>query len=169
VKQAEARLEGVRAGPTGQDLSAARARVAQAEAALESLLTEREKLTIAAPVGGLVLERNIHAGELAAPGATLLTLGDLDEVTLTVYVPEDQLGKVNVGQTVEVRIDTFPEEVFRGTVVAIANEAEFTPRNVQTKEERVNMVFAVDVSIPNPEHKLKPGVPADATILTEEQ
>ncbi|MCK4452079.1 MAG: secretion protein HlyD, partial [Anaerolineae bacterium] len=67
------------------------------------------------------------------------------------------------------RVDSFPERIFTGTVVAIAHEAEFTPRNVQTQEERVNMVFAVDVSIPNPDHALKPGLPADATIITEEQ
>jgi multidrug resistance efflux pump len=169
VEQAEAQLAGIRSGATAEDVAAAQAQVEQAQAALDRLLVEREKLTVAAPVGGLVLERNIHPGELAAPGATILTLGDLDEVTLTVYVPEDQLGKVNVGQTVEVRVDSFPDQVFHGTLVAIANEAEFTPRNVQMEEDRVNMVFAVDVSIPNPDHQLKPGVPADATILTREQ
>jgi multidrug resistance efflux pump len=169
VQQAEARLAGVQSGATIEDLAAADAQVEQAQAALDRLLVEREKLTVVAPVGGLVLERSIYAGELAAPGATILTLGDLDQVTLTIYVPQHQLGKVNVGQDVEVRVDSFPDRVFRGNVVAIADEAEFTPRNVQTEEERVNMVFAVDVSIPNPGHELKPGVPADATILTEEQ
>ncbi|OQY18667.1 MAG: hypothetical protein B6I34_10435 [Anaerolineaceae bacterium 4572_32.1] len=115
------------------------------------------------------MERNIHEGELAAPGATLLTLGDLDKVTLTVYVPEDKLGQVYLGQDVQVRVDSFPERTFIGTVTAIAHEAEFTPRNVQTQEERVNMVFAVDVDIPNSDHALKPGLPADAVIITEEQ
>jgi len=90
-------------------------------------------------------------------------------VTLTIYVPEDRLGQVLIGQEVEVRVDSFPERQFIGTIVAIAHEAEFTPRNVQTQEERVNMVFAVDVSIPNPDHALKPGMPADAAIITEEQ
>jgi multidrug resistance efflux pump len=129
----------------------------------------RDKLVVVAPVDGLVLERSIRVGELAAPGATLLTLGDLDEVTLTVYVPEDKLGYVSIGQQVEVRVDSFPDRAFPGSVVAIAHEAEFTPRNVQTQEERVNMVFAIDVSIPNPDHDLKPGLPADAVIVTEEQ
>jgi multidrug resistance efflux pump len=167
--QAEARLAALRSGATEEEVAAAEAQVEQAQAALEGLLTEREKLTISAPVGGLVLKKTIHEGELAAPGATIITLGDLDEVTLTVYVPQDQLGRVNVGQGVKVEVDSFRGQVFHGTVVAIADEAEFTPRNVQTEEDRVNMVFAVDVSIPNPEHKLKPGVPADATILTQEQ
>jgi len=88
---------------------------------------------------------------------------------LTVYVPENKLGQVRVGQRVEVRVDSFPERLFSGRVVAIAHEAEFTPRNVQTQEERVNMVFAVDVRIPNPDHALKAGIPADAVIVTEEQ
>jgi multidrug resistance efflux pump len=169
VEQARAGLAALRSGATEEEVAAAAAQVEQAEAALNRLLTEQEKLTVTAPVGGLVLELSIHEGELAAPGATILTLGDLDEVTLTVYVPEDQLGKVNVGQDVDVEVDSFPDEVFQGTVVAIATEAEFTPRNIQTEEERVNMVFAVDVLIPNPDHELKPGVPADATIITEEQ
>jgi len=169
VHMAQARLDGLRAGATAQDISAAEARVEQARAALDKLRVLQDKLAIVAPVGGLVLERSIHRGELAAPGATLLTLGDLDEVTLTVYVPENRLGHVQIGQEVQVRVDSFPERAFAGRVVAIAQEAEFTPRNVQTQEERVNMVFAVDVEIPNPDHVLKPGLPADAVIIAEEQ
>ena len=169
VHQAQDQVDALQGGATEEEIAVAEAQVEQAKAALETLMVYRDKLTIAAPTGGLVLERNIHAGELAAPGATLLTLGDLDEVTLTIYVPEDRLGQVHTGQQVEVRVDSFPERTFVGTIVAIAHEAEFTPRNVQTQEERVNMVFAVDVLIPNPDHALKPGLPADATIITEEQ
>ncbi len=169
VQMAQAQLDALRAGATEEEIAAVEAQVEQAQAALDALMVYRDKLTIAAPAGGLVLERCIHEGELAAPGATLLTLGDLDDVTLTIYVPENKLGHVFIDQQVEVRVDSFPERIFTGTVVAIAHEAEFTPRNVQTQEERVNMVFAVDVSIPNPDHALKPGLPADATIITEEQ
>ncbi|MCP4539622.1 MAG: HlyD family efflux transporter periplasmic adaptor subunit [Chloroflexi bacterium] len=169
VQMAEAQLDALRAGATEEDIAIVETQVEQARAALDSLDVLREKLVVVAPVGGLVLERSIHAGELAAPGATLLTLGDLGEVMLTVYVPEDKLGHVFVGQEVEVQVDSFPERTFLGSVVAIANEAEFTPRNVQTQEERVNMVFAIEVSIPNPDHALRPGLPADAVIVTEEQ
>ncbi|MEE9615454.1 MAG: efflux RND transporter periplasmic adaptor subunit [Anaerolineae bacterium] len=169
IKMAQAQLDALRAGATEEEIAAVEAQVEQAQAALDALMVYRDKLTIVAPIGGLVLERCIHEGELATPGATLLTLGDLDDVTLTIYVPENKLGHVFVDQQVEVRVDSFPERIFTGTVVAIAHEAEFTPRNVQTQEERVNMVFAVDVSIPNPDHALKPGLPADATIITEEQ
>ncbi|MEA3375873.1 MAG: efflux RND transporter periplasmic adaptor subunit [Chloroflexota bacterium] len=168
VAQAEAQLEAVRSGATVEEIAVVEAQVEQAQASLKTLLSEREKLTIAAPVSGLILELTIHEGELAAPGATLVTLGDLDEVNLTVYVPQDRLGQVNVGQEADVRVDGFPGEVFRGTVVAIANQAEFIPRSIETKEERVSMVFAVEIAIANPDHKLKPGVPADATILTGE-
>ncbi|MFQ6102330.1 MAG: HlyD family secretion protein [Anaerolineae bacterium] len=169
VRMAQAQLDALRAGATEEEIAIVEAQVEQAQASLQALLVLGDKLTIVAPVSGLVLERSIHEGELAAPGATLLTLGDLDKVTLTVYVPEDKLGQVHIGQQVEVRVDSFPERTFTGTVAAIAHEAEFTPRNVQTQEERVNMVFAVDVDIPNPDHALKPGLPADAVIITEEQ
>ena len=169
VQVAQAQLDALQAGATEEEIAIAEAQVEQAQAALDSLTVLRDKQIIVAPVGGLVLELSIHAGELAAPGGTMLELGDLDQVTLTVYVPEDKLGQVRIGQRVEVRVDSFPDRPFTGRVVAIADEAEFTPRNVQTQEERVNMVFAVDVRIPNPDHALKPGVPADAVIATQEQ
>ncbi len=169
VEAARAQLEGLRAGATDEEIAAASAAVEQAQARLESARVFLEKLTLIAPVGGQVLEVTGHEGELAAPGATLLTLADLDQVKLTVYVLENQIGWVQVGQPVEVRVDSFPDRLFQGRVVAIATEAEFTPRNIQTQEERVNMVFAVRVVIPNPDHALKPGMPADATILTQEQ
>jgi HlyD family secretion protein len=93
-----------------------------------------------------------------------MTLADLDRVTLTIYVPENQLGLVQLGQPVWVTVDAYPERRFEGTVSLIASEAEFTPKNVQTREERVNMVFAVEVKLPNGDHALKPGMPADALI-----
>jgi HlyD family secretion protein len=169
VDMARAQLDGLEAGATAEEVAIAEAQAEQAQAALDALLVQRDKQTIVAPVGGVVLEVSIRQGELAAPGGTLLTLGDLDQVTLTVYVPESRLGQVNIGQEVAVSVDSFPDRTFTGTVIAIADEAEFTPRNVQTQEERVNMVFAVDVRIPNPDHALKPGLPADAVIVTEEQ
>ncbi len=169
VEKAQAQVENLKAGASAEDIAAAEAQVEQAQAKLNTLLAQQNKLTINAPVGGLILQLSVKEGELAAPGGTILTLGNLDEVTLTVYVPEDQLGKVNIGQAVEVSVDSFPDRTFHGKVIAIASEAEFTPRNIQTEEERVNMVFAVDVSIPNENHDLKPGMPADAVIITEEQ
>jgi multidrug resistance efflux pump len=103
-------------------------------------------------------------GEVALAGATLLTIANLDEVELTIYIPEDELNRVYLGQEVGVQVDSFPGRVFSGTVSYISQQAEFTPKNVQTEKERVNMVFAVRVRLPNSEHLLKPGMPADALI-----
>ena len=168
VEMARAQLDGLQAGATPEEIAAAEAQVEQARSELESALVLLEKQALEAPAGGWVLETIGHVGELAAPGMALITLADLDRVTLTVYVPENRLGYVQIGQTVEVEVDSFPDRVFVGQIARIANEAEFTPRNVQTEEERVNMVFAVEVAIPNPDHALKPGMPADARIQVEE-
>jgi HlyD family secretion protein len=113
---------------------------------------------------GVVTSRSVQAGETATAGMPLLTIANLDEVKLVIYVPETRVGQVSLGERVEVRVDSFPGRVFVGEVANIAGEAEFTPRNVQTQEERVNLVFAVKVSIPNPSQELKLGMPADATI-----
>jgi HlyD family secretion protein len=93
-----------------------------------------------------------------------MTVADLSEVRLKVFVPETQIGLVKLGQKVQVTVDSYPGQIFEGEVSYISPRAEFTPKNVQTKEERVNTVFAVKVSIPNPEMHLKPGMPADAVI-----
>jgi HlyD family secretion protein len=103
-----------------------------------------------------------------APGARILRIANLDEVTLTVYVPEPQIGRVKPGQRVRVEVDAYPGRQFEGRVSRVADEAEFTPKSVQTKEERVSLVFAVEIEIPNPDHALKPGMPADAWIFVEE-
>jgi HlyD family secretion protein len=164
VEMAQADLGALEAGPTREEVAVAQAEVAQAEAALGVLEVQLEKLTLRSPTEGLVTGRMVQVGEMAVPGTSLMTVADLDEVTLTVYIPEDEIGRVRVGQVVEVSVDSFPGKVFEGRVSYIASEAEFTPKNVQTKKERVNMVFAVKVKVPNPEHELKPGMPADAVI-----
>ena len=142
----------------------AEAQVRQAEAAVRLVDAQIAQLTLTAPMDGVVTIRSGQAGETAIAGAPLLTIANLDEVTLVIYVPENRVGQVRLGQEVEVRVDSFPERAFVGHVANIAGEAEFTPRNVQTQEERVNLVFAVKVRLPNPDHALKPGMPADATI-----
>ncbi len=164
VGLAQARLEELRAGPRSEEEAVALAQVAQAGAAVAGLQTRLDKLTLTSPIDGVVTSRAARQGEAALPGATLLTVADLDEVKLTIYVPEDELDRVYLGQQVEVRVDSFPDRPFWGTVSYISQEAEFTPKNVQTDKERVNMVFAVRVRLPNPEHLLKPGMPADALL-----
>jgi multidrug efflux pump subunit AcrA (membrane-fusion protein) len=164
VDTAEAAMEGLTIGATPEQIAAFEAQVEVARAALQALEVQSDKYALAAPISGLVLERPVHVGELAAPGAPLMTLANLDKVTLTVFVPEDQLGRVQIGQPVSITVDAYPDRTFSGSVSFIASEAEFTPKNVQTREERVNMVFAVKIEVPNADHALKPGMPADAVL-----
>ena len=164
VGVAAAKLDELKAVPTPEEVLLAKARVARAEAACAILQAQIDKMTLVSPINGVVTSRSVHPGEAVVPGVTLLTVANLDQVTLTIYVPEDKLNRVYLGQTVEVRVDSFAEQAFAGIVSYISQQAEFTPRNVQTQEERVNTVFAVQVKLPNPEHLLKPGMPADAVI-----
>ena len=107
----------------------------------------------------------VHSpGETATAGVGLLTITDLNEVTRVVYGPQDRIGEVSLGQEVAVTVDSCPEQAFAGRVTTIADEAEFTPRSVQTKEDRANLVFAIKVRIPNPDRALKAGMPADAAL-----
>ncbi len=161
---AKAKLAAAQAGPTAEEIAVAQAQVQLAESALALVSAQMAQLTIVAPRDGTVSTRTIDPGELATPGATLLKLTDLDKMTLRVFIPETQIGRVRLGQTARVTIDSV-DRVFEGTVTYIANEAEFTPKNVQTKEERVNLVFAVEITLENPEHILKAGMPADAEIM----
>jgi HlyD family secretion protein len=164
VELAQTQVEGLKIGATPEQIAAADAQVEVARSALAALEVQLAKLALKAPISGLVLERSVHVGEMAMPGAPLLTVADLDNVSLTIYVPEGQLGKVWLGQPVSVTVDAYPDRVFAGTVTFISGQAEFTPKNVQTKEERASMVFAVKVKLPNPDRALKPGMPADAIL-----
>ncbi len=119
---------------------------------------------IRSPLNAIVLERLVEPGELATPGSTLLVLGNLYTLNLTVYVPEDRYGQITLGQVYPVKVDSFPSVAFAGTVTHIADRAEFTPRNVQTVEGRKNTVFAVRLSIANSDLALKPGMPADVNF-----
>lgn len=164
VRVAAAKLDELEAGPTPEEVAVAQALIEQAEAAVEGLQTRIDMMTLRSPIDGIVTSRSAHAGESAIAGATLMTVANLDEVKLTIYIPEDELGRVYLGQEVGVQVDSFPGRVFSGTVSHISQQAEFTPKNIQTEKERVNMVFAIRVRLPNPDHALKPGMPADALV-----
>jgi HlyD family secretion protein len=138
--------------------------VATAQAAVD-LPTQLAKLTLVAPIDGVVLARSAEPGELAMPGGALLTLADLEHLTIIVYVPEDRYGQVLMGARAELRVDSYPGEVFGASVVHVADRAEFTPRNVQTPGGRKTTVFAIKLSIDNPGAKLKPGMPADVKFV----
>lgn len=167
VKLAEAKLKALKSGARAEDIEAAEAEVDRAKAALESLRSKREKLFLYAPVGGWVTTQAFEEGEIVPPNATILKIASLEELTLTIFVPEPELSKVRLGQRVKVTVDPFPEETFEGEIVYISPRAEFTPKSVQTKEERVNLVFRVKVRLPNPEGKLKAGMPAEAHLSYE--
>lgn len=147
-------------------VAAVERQVEQAEASLEVIGVQLSKLGISSPVSGVVAAQNFEVGEMAQPGASILTITELEEVTLTAYVPESKIGLVKLGQEALVLVDSYPGETFHGAVVYISPRAMFTPKNIQLKEEREKMVFAVKIKLENPEQKLKPGMPADANILT---
>jgi HlyD family secretion protein len=119
---------------------------------------------IRAPIDGVVLLRAAEPGEITSAGGSLLVVANLDKMTLTIYVPEDEYGKIYLGQEYPITVDSFPNRVFMGKVTHISDQAEFTPRNVRTVQGRKNTVYAVRLTIPNPNHALKPGMPADVTL-----
>lgn len=167
VRVAEAGLALTKAGPRPEEVEMAAAQVEQAEAAVDLVKVQLAKQTLRAPAAGVVSRLLVKEGEVALPGSTLCIVANLHVVDLVVYVPEAQIGRVQVGQEVEVTVDSFPGRVFLGQVAHISPQAEFTPRNVQTAEERAKTVFAVKVRIPNPDGSLKAGMPADAAIRVQ--
>lgn len=167
--QANAAAAGARSGQDlvaqrRQEVAAAQAAVASAEAALRYALALRANAVLRSPIDGVVLARAVEPGEVVAAGVSLLTVADLRRVWLRVFIPEAQLGRLRRGAAAQVYVDAFPGRPFAGTVTEIADQAEFTPRNVQTREERVKLVFGVRITLENPSGLLKPGMPADARI-----
>jgi len=136
----------------------------QAQANLDLLDAQIARLVVYAPQDGMVLTRNVEPGEFVQPGAAVLTLADLREITITVYVPEDRYGEISLGQQALMTVDSFPGETFNAEVVHIADQAEFTPRNVQTVEGRSSTVYAIELKVTDPEGRLKIGMPADVTF-----
>lgn len=171
LETARAQLDLVKAGSRLQQIEAARqqvelanAQVQSAEAALEVLDVQIGRLTLVSPVDGVVMECTTQVGEFASPGSTLLVLGQAGSKTITVYISEELYGQISIGQAAEVKVDSFAGETFTASVVHIADQAEFTPRNVQTTEGRKNTVFAIKLKLSDPGGKLKPGMPADVVF-----
>jgi membrane fusion protein YbhG len=147
-----------------EEIRAAEARLAQARAAADLLRKTISDCEITAPAAGIVTHKAVEAGELVNPGQTIVTISELDSVYVMIYVTDKDLGRVKLGGAAEVAIDTFPGKAFPGKITYISPEAEFTPKNIQTKEDRVKLVFGVKVEIENRDGLLKPGLPADALI-----
>jgi multidrug resistance efflux pump len=159
VKIASISLEQAKTG-----LQQAQDAVNQAQANLALLDTQIKKLTVYAPMDGVVLTRNVEPGEFVQPGAAAITMANLNELTITVYVPEDRYGQIKLGQQATVSVDSFPTETFNATITFISDQAEFTPRNVQTVEGRSATVYAVKLKVSDPDGKLKIGMPADVVF-----
>lgn len=154
----------VKEGPRSETIKAAEAQVRQSRAQLEVYQEQLADMDLKTPVPGVVLRKNVEAGETVTAGTPIFTVGDLAHPWVKIYVKEDKLGLVKLGQKAEVTVDTYPGKKFDGVVTYISSEAEFTPKNVQTQEERVKLVFGVKVSVDNPNQELKPGMPADVRI-----
>jgi HlyD family secretion protein len=148
-------------------LEVVRAQVAQAEAALRVAETQLGYTRIHAALSGTVLRRDAEPGETVLPGSALMTLADLSVMEVKVYVPGPMLGRIRLGQRVDLVTDSYPDRRLEGSVATIADEAEFTPKNVQTRDERVRMVYQVKVRVPNPQGILKKGMPVDAWFVEE--
>lgn len=173
VRQAEAALRTAQAGELmivqrRAGVAAAEAQVAQAQANVQYLLAQQRNLVITSPIDGVVISKHANVGEIVGAGVPVLTVADLDQVWIRLFIPLPRLGEVALGQRAEVTTDALSGESFTGKVTEINQQAEFTPKNVQTREERVKLVFAVKVRLSNPKHRLKPGMPADAVIKVRE-
>jgi HlyD family secretion protein len=165
--QLEAAREGLRkwqrlARP--EEIEQGRARLDQAVAARDLLKKTIVDATIAAPTAGVVTHKVVEVGDYVGPGTTVVTVADLSRVRLEIFVTEPELGKVRLGAPADVTIDSYPGRAFKGIVIFVSPEAEFTPKNIQTKEERVKLVYRVRIEVSNPEGILKTGMPADAAI-----
>ncbi len=165
LDQAQQSLALVRAGPRQEVIHAQRALVEQARANLARAQAVLENAVIHAPFSGLITVRHREPGETVSPGSPVLTLLDPDDRWVRIYVRENEVGRVHLGQTATITSDTYPDSTYTGSVVFIGSKAEFTPRNVQTQEERIKLVYPVKVHITgDPNFELKPGIPADVTL-----
>lgn len=152
-----------------QELEVLKAQNKEGKATLEVAKRQLEYSEVFAPVSGVVLVKSAEAGEYISPGATVVTIADLDHVWLKAYVDETDLGRVKLGQKVWIKTDTFPGKTYEGRISFISSEAEFTPKQVQTQKERVKLVYRIKVDVENRNRELKPGMPADGEILLNEK
>jgi multidrug resistance efflux pump len=166
VRAAQAQLDLLLAGTRPEEVRAASEQVRQARETLRLTRVQRSYAFIYAPTAGIVKTRVAEPGETVAAGSPVVVLLDTAKPWLRVYVPESRYGLLRIGDRADVTVDSFPGKTFRGTVAEIASEAEFTPKNVQSPEERVKLVFGVKIDLRDAGDSLKPGMPADAVIRT---
>jgi len=147
-----------------KEVEAATSQVKVAQSSLKVVETQLRYTQLRAPFDGVISSRNIELGEVVSPGREVLSLSDLSSVDLKIFVGETEIGRVKPGQLVDIKVDTFPDKIYRGKVSFISPEGEFTPKIIQTQKERVKLVYLVKVFIPNPDLELKSGMPADAWL-----
>lgn len=165
VREEDEALKLLRKGSRVEQIEQGRARVRQAEESLSLAETRLGYTTLYSPLDGLVLSKSIEPGEYVSAGTPIVTVGKMDDVWLRAYIDETDLGRVRVGQTVNVRTDSFPDKIYPGRISFISSQSEFTPKSVQTEKERVKLVYRIKVDISNPDMQLKPGMPSDGEIL----
>ncbi|MFP4497649.1 MAG: efflux RND transporter periplasmic adaptor subunit [Vulcanimicrobiota bacterium] len=156
-------------GPRKQEVKAARERVQEAEAGVELATNQLKNSKIHAPADGVVVTVNFEDSETIGPGIPVVSINDLANPWVYIFLPETLFGKVNLNEPAVATVDSFPGEEFQGKVTRIYEKAEFTPKFIQTHRERVNLVFRTKVQVENPGLKLKPGMPADVVIKTNEK
>lgn len=163
VDAAQASVEDAEDGTKAEQALAA-AQLKEARANLTIAETQLSFAKIAAPSEGVVLSVPVSVGEVVSPGETVAVVGKLNPARLKIYVSEPELGRVSIGSRATVNVDAFPRKDFTGRVSQIASQAEFTPQNIQTREQRTSLVYGVTLLVDNPDGSLKPGMPADAVI-----
>ena len=161
---AQQTLAKLKRGSREEEIQMALARRHQAASQVQSLQKKVNDCVILAPISGTITKRYVRQGELAGPGTAIVRLANLAEMELMIYVPETRLPEVKLNQTADVKVDAFAGKSFQGKVVFISSVAEFTPKNIQTKEERTKLVFGVKIKVANPDGTLKAGLPADVTL-----
>ncbi|MBZ0095931.1 MAG: efflux RND transporter periplasmic adaptor subunit, partial [Sulfuricella sp.] len=164
LSAAQERLKLLQSGYRPETINVARAQLDEAQAAVEAARSAWEDLQVKSPVDGVVTRTHAEVGETLGAGRPVVTVTDISRPWVRVYIPENQIGKVRLGAAAKIKVDTFPNREFDGRVSYVSSQAEFTPKNVQTQEERVKLVFAVNVTLDNRDGTLKPGMPADVTI-----
>ena len=161
---AQQRYSEAEEGSRKEDIAIARANLAQANANLGLSRIDETYTTLRAPAAGVITVRQAELGEVVSPGSPVVTLADLDHIWLRAYIAETDLGKIHWGQEAAITTDTYPGKQYRGRISFISPDAEFTPKSVQTYTERVTLVYRIKIDIDNPNHELKPGMPADARV-----
>ncbi len=172
VTKASALIKGSRANGLDvkrrqQDVMAKEADIARERAQIALINSQLNDTTAVSPIAGVVLVKSVDVGEVIAPGTTVVTVGDMEHPWLRAYINEQDLGKVRLGSKAKVTTDAFPGKVYNGKVSFISSDAEFTPKQIQTTEERVKLVYRVKIEIENPNGELKSNMPADAEILLD--